>query len=94
MAKRQLDQTERNICLKAIEKYKKIQRILKTDLENLDFWIVKGLHNSYIKAMEEKTKERRNKYEEIHEAEMMTHGLQDQIDNGVEIKENIKEDIN
>ena len=91
MVRRQLIEDEKNICIKALKKYKDASFILETKRIELDHMISRGLYCNYLERLQELKKRKRDICSELHEIDVGAVSLRDQLSRGVEIKNPKKE---
>jgi len=88
MAKRELTPEEKKLCEKQIRELKEENKWLNYIAKHAALMVSEGLWLNYQKQLKEYLKRKKDAYREIYQNERIIAVLKDQIENGVEIKEN------
>lgn len=84
MDRRELDETESNICSKRIGQIVEAKRRALVKMREYNFMLNEGgLYNNYLNSKDELEKKRRRICSEVEELEIHLITLRDQLNNGV-----------
>ena len=92
MVNRQLDETERRVTEKNLQRLKEDKKYLEYSLEYTNFMLDKGLDLQMFSLRKAKNAEKKAVLQELAETNATVEISEDQLKNGVPIKEQEKEE--